>query len=160
MEKIQTVLINKTKTVVGRILPGVDLVEGIQEICDKNNIEYGIISTIIGSLSTACIVYAIPDVKNKLSIKYSGPIYFEGPLELLCCQGFIGKSENGEFQIHLHGLMADKNLRIIGGHFIPKDNKVLATAEVMIQAVQGVKFIRKYNEETGFQLFNFIQNQR
>jgi len=157
MIKVQAVNTNKIKTFVGRIYPGVDLIEGIKEICEKNNIEYGVIPTIIGSLSSGCIVYAIPHDGNKLGIKYSDPVHIEGPLELLCCQGFIGKGEDGEFQIHLHGLLADKDMRVIGGHFVSQGNIVLATAEVMIHAVEDAGFIRKYDEETGFPLFNFIK---
>lgn len=157
MKKIQAVALDKNKVVIGRILPGVDLIEGIQEMCKKNNVEYGVIVTCIGSLSSGCIVYAVPDEDNNLGIRYSEPTYFDGPLELLCCQGIVGKDEDNRFQIHLHGLMGDKNLRIIGGHFLPRENKVLATVEVMIQGVEESEFIRKYDEETGFPLFSFIK---
>ncbi len=157
MKKTQTIVLNESKTVVGRILPGVDLMEGIHQMCKENNIQFGVVGAVLGSLSRGCIVYAIPDEDNSMGIRYSEPTHFDGPLELLCCQGVVGKDEDGKFQIHLHGLMGDKNLRIIGGHFLPNENKILATAEVMIQAVEEAEFIRKYDKETGFSLFHFIQ---
>ena len=55
--------------------------------------------------------------------------------------------------------MSDKHLRILGGHFISGENIILATAEVAIQTVEDAEFIRKFDEETGFPLFNFIQNE-
>lgn len=157
MVKSKAVVSSNNRLIIGRILPGVDLIEGIRDLCEKSGIKYGVITSIIGSLRKAGVIYAIDDEKAPLGIKYSDPTYFEGPLELLGCQGIIGEDDNGQFQIHLHGLMSDKQLRILGGHFIPDENIVLATAEVAIQAVEDVEFIRRFDVETGFPLFNFIQ---
>lgn len=157
MVKSKAVVSSNNRLIIGRILPGVDLIEGIRDLCEQYGIKYGVITSIIGSLRKAGVIYAIDDEKAPLGIKYSDPTYFEGPLELLGCQGIIGEDDNGQFQIHLHGLMSDKQLRILGGHFIPDENIVLATAEVAIQAVEGVEFIRRFDVETGFPLFNFIQ---
>lgn len=159
MLKSKSVVSKNNRLIVGRILPEVDLIEGIKDICEKNHIRYGVVKSIIGSLKRGGVVYAIDDKKSPLGIKYSDPTYFQGPLELLCCQGIVGKDENGDFQIHLHGLMSDKHLRILGGHFISGENIILATAEVAIQTVEDAEFIRKFDIETGFPLFNFIQNE-
>lgn len=157
MVKSKAAVSSSNRLIIGRILPGVDLIEGIRDLCEKHSIKYGVINSIIGSLRKGGVIYAIDDESSPLGIKYSAPTYFEGPLELLCCQGIVGRDEKGQFQIHLHGLMSDKKLRILGGHFIPDENIVLATAEVSIQAVEDVEFIRKFDEETGFPLFSFIQ---
>lgn len=157
MKKSSSVISKDNRLIVGRILPGIDLIEGIKDLCEKNNIRYGVVSSIIGSLRRGGVVYAIKDESSPLGIKYSDPTYFEGPLELLACQGIVGKDGSGEFQIHLHGLMSDEQLRILGGHFIPNENIILATAEVAIQAVDNAEFIRKFDIETGFPLFNFFQ---
>lgn len=155
MKRTQSVSTKNYKAVVGRIRPGVDLIQGLQEICNENNIRFGVIATVLGSLSQGCIVYAKPDETNKIGLKYSEPTYFQGPLELLACQGIVGENQSGDFQIHLHGLMGDKDLKIIGGHFLPNENKILATAEVMILEIGEAEFIKKYDEVTGFELFNF-----
>lgn len=160
MKTIQSVSTNEYKIVVGRILPGVDLIQGIKEICEENKVRFGVISTAIGSLSKSGIVYAIPDETNKMGLSYSEPTYFEGPLELLGCQGMVGENEDGEFQIHLHGLMGDKDLKIIGGHFLPDKNKILVTAEITIIEVSQAQFIRSYDEDTEFELFNFYSDKK
>jgi len=157
MMKSKSAVSSNNRLVVGRIFPGVDLIEGIRDLCEKCSIKYGVINSIIGSLRKGGVIYAIDDANSPLGIKYSDPTYFEGPLELLCCQGIVGRDEKGQFQIHLHGLMSDKQLKILGGHFIPDENIVLATAEVSILAVEDVEFVRKFDEETGFPLFSFIQ---
>ena len=159
MKTIQSVNTDKHKIVVGRILPGVDLIQGIKEMCEENEVRFGVITTAIGSLSKSGIVYAVPDETNKMGLSYSEPTYFEGPLELLGCQGIVGENEEGEFQIHLHGLMGDKNLKIIGGHFLPNENKVLVTAEVTIIEMSQVQFVRRYDDDTEFEIFNFYSNK-
>lgn len=114
MKKSKAVVSKDNTLIVGRVLPGVDLIEGIRDMCEKCSINYGVVTSIIGSLRKGAVIYAVDDENSSLGIRYSEPTYFEGPLELLCCQGIIGKDENGQFQIHLHGLMSDKHLRILG----------------------------------------------
>lgn len=158
MIRTQSVLSTNGKSVVGRILPGVQLFEGIQQICEQYHIKYGVITALLGSLRAGSIVCVMENEESPLGISYSQGTIIEGPLEILSGQGMIGRGEEDEFQIHLHGLMVDKNLTIHGGHFIPEGNRVLATVEIMIQIVEDGEFLRKFDEETGFPLFHFIQN--
>lgn len=155
MKRIESVNTTNYRAVVGRVMAGTDLIQGIEQICIENNVRFGVITTVLGSLSQGCVVYAKTDDKNKIGLKYSEPTFLEGPLELLACQGIIGEDESGKFQIHLHGLIGDENLNIKGGHFLPDENKVLATAEIAILEISDSEFIRKHDEETGFKLFNF-----
>lgn len=157
MNETESVLVNKGSNIIGRILPGTDLLEGIKQMCNKYNVQYGVICTVLGSITQGCIVCVQSDEENPMAIRYSDPVIIEGPLEILSCQGIIGRDIDNEFQIHLHGLLVDSNLKVIGGHFI-SGNKILATAEVMIKSVQDAKFIRKYDKKIGFPLFHFIQN--
>jgi predicted DNA-binding protein with PD1-like motif len=152
-DRIRVQKCNKGRLIVGRILPGTDLFAGIKKICLENNLRYGSIVSMIGSLSKGKFVYAIDDEKAKLKFKYSDPVYLQGPLELLSAQGFIGLGDNGEINIHLHGLMSDKYMRLFGGHFVEGGNPILATMEIMIQELDGVKLLRGLDQETGFTLF-------
>lgn len=155
--KTEAIVSNNKRFIVGRILPNVDLIEGIEVLCKENEIKSGVIISLIGSLSCGKIVYPISDENSKIGIKYSEETNIEGPLELLSCQGYIGEDEDGEFQIHLHGLMGNENMEIIGGHFVPNGNKVLATAEITIMEVDEGNLIRAFDEKLGFPLFNFRQ---
>ena len=141
------------RVIVGRILPGTELVEGILNICEENNLKFGNIVTMIGSLSKACFVCATPDNRAKMGIKYGNPVEIEGPLEFLCGQGIIGMSDNNKRSIHLHYVLSDKNVNLCGGHLVEYGNLVLATIEIVIQELKDIKLLRAIDIETGFPLF-------
>lgn len=151
--RITSVKAKTGKVIVGRILPGTDLIAGVLKICEENNLKFGNIVTMVGSLSRARFVCAIPDNYAKMGIKYGNPIEIKGPLEFLCGQGIIGISESKERAIHLHCVLCDKNVKLYGGHFIKGGNPVLATIEVVIQELKEVKLIRALDQETDFYLF-------
>lgn len=153
--RVQAVASKPEKVVVGRIFPGEDLILGINKICKDNNVKFASLVSALGSLSKSTIVYAVPEEKSKLGIRYCEPTTIKGPLELLSCQGILGEDSKGEFQIHLHGLMSDENMKIYGGHFSLEGNTVLATVEVTLIELEKVSFIRSYDEETDFPLFKF-----
>jgi predicted DNA-binding protein with PD1-like motif len=155
--RTQTVALNKGKTIVGRILPGTDLISGIERICQDHHVNYGTIVAAIGSLSRAGFVYALPDKSAKMGIKYSDPTTVEGPLELLACQGMIGLTVEGDLSIHLHGLMSDSDMKVYGCHFLKNANPVLVTVEILIHEHEGVRMVREQDIETDFPLFKFYE---
>jgi threonine dehydrogenase-like Zn-dependent dehydrogenase len=81
----------------GRLLPGTDLVKGIEKVCCHHGVMYRNILSIIGSLTKAKIAHAVVDQTGKIGIRYSEPVRVEGPLELLACQGVIGRTVNQAF---------------------------------------------------------------
>ncbi len=153
--RIQTVVSQAGRKIVGRLLPGSDLIKGIEEICRHHDVSGASILSVIGSLKKATIVYAITDDTRKIGIRYSDPARIEGPLELLACQGMIGQTEDGQLITHLHGLISDPQMTVYGGHFIEDGNPVLATAEILLQECRDVQLIKKQDAETGFPLFTF-----
>lgn len=153
--RIQSVSSEKGRRIVGRLLPGADLIKGIEAMCRRHEVACGTIASVIGSLTRASIVYAVPDESGKIGIRYSDPVRIEGPLELLACQGLVGLSADGVTSIHLHGLMSDPKMTVYGGHFLEDGNPVLATAEVLVQETSDVRMVREPDEETGFSLFKF-----
>lgn len=146
----------KGRTVVGRLLPGVDLLEGLVDICKSHKIKSGAVLSLIGSLAKARYIYAVPDEENIIGIRYSDPLVVQGPLEFLSGQGTIGM-ENDQVVIHLHGLLCDTHNKICGGHFIGGGNPVLATMEVVIQEFADVKVARLADCQTGFSLFKYFE---
>jgi uncharacterized protein len=155
--RTQAVFSKNKKTLVGRILPGTDLIGGIEKICQDNHLAYGTIVTAIGSLSRGEFVYALPDKSAKMGIKYSDPTTIEGPLELLACQGMIGLTAEGDLSVHLHGLMSDSNMKVYGCHFLKNGNPVLITVEILIHEHEGVRMVREQDSETDFPLFKFYK---
>ena len=153
--RIQSVSSEKGRKIVGRLLPGTDLIKGIEAMCRRHEVACGTIASVIGTLAEAGIIYAISDESGKIGLRYCDPVRIEGPLELLACQGLVGRSVDGETSIHLHGLMSGPKMTVYGGHFIENGNPVLATAEVLIHETGDVRMVREPDEETGFTLFKF-----
>ena len=155
--RTQAIASKNGRTIIGRILPGTDLIGGIEKICQDNHLTYGTIVAAIGSLSRGEFVYALPDKSAKMGVKYSDPTTVEGPLELLACQGMIGLTIEGDLSIHLHGLMSDSDMKVYGCHFLENANPVLVTVEILIHEHEGVRMVREQDIETGFPLFKFYE---
>ena len=144
---------NIKRIVVGRIPKDIDLISGIKEVCKSHGIKHGYIASMIGSLKTGRFIYATPYEESKVGIKYSEPVNLAGPLEILTSQGIIGVDDLGELSIHLHMLLSDKDMRVIGGHFIEGGNDIAVTAEIVIHEIDNAEFHRGMDEETGFNIF-------
>lgn len=152
--RVQSVEGGIGRTIVGRLLPGTDMIEGVQEACKQHDVKYGFISCAVGAFKEATFVYPIPQDTAKIGIVYSEPVTLEGPIEFLGAQGVICQSEEGEYLLHMHGSMSDKETRVWGGHFISGGNIILATLDFIIQEVSGVEMLRNFDEETGFVQFD------
>ncbi|MGD2270845.1 MAG: DNA-binding protein [Desulfobacterales bacterium] len=161
MNQIRTrsIPLQRGKTVIGRILPGTDLICGIENICRDNRITSGSIVSAIGTLVYAELVYVVPEEKAKLRVKYVEPTRVEGPLELLASQGMVGLTKEKRLSIHLHAVMSAPDMKVYGGHLVENGNPVLATAEVMIQEYLEISLVREHDSETGFTLFKLYPQQ-
>ncbi|MEM3382157.1 MAG: DNA-binding protein [Candidatus Bathyarchaeia archaeon] len=146
------------RIIVARLLPGTDLMEGLNKICDQYNINNGVIVDCIGSLRKAVFKFLIPNPKLKLGSGYGEPYTLDGPIEFLGGQGIITQGEDGKRKIHLHGLVNRTSVEegkakpdyVLGGDFgvPPGSNLVLATMDITIIEVKGLNIIRKYDTET------------
>jgi uncharacterized protein len=135
-----------SRVVMIRVLPGSDIIEGIEDVCKRLDIKTGVITCCIGSLQRVSLLIAVP-LENKIGAGYSNPIDFDGPLEFLAGQGTIGQEEEGDLFIHMHGVLSDKDGNVHGGHLIKGKNPVLVTCEIMISHVEDVRMIRTYDPE-------------
>ena len=77
------------RVIVARLLPGTDLLEGLQAVCEKHGIHNGVIISAIGSLNGVryCNVEALPQVK--CGYGYGQVLYLDGPIELTGAGGVI-----------------------------------------------------------------------
>lgn len=141
------------RIIMGRLLPDTDLVQGIEELCVRNNIKHGIISTCIGSLKQAAFIYALPKKGEFYDIVYSEPVIEKGEYEFLNGQGLVAVDEAGKFQMHLHATISNSDMSLNGCHIV-EGNIVLATIEVVITEILDIDFQREHHEESGFYFFN------
>jgi len=141
------------RMVSARILPGSDLIHGIEKICIENGVESGTLSA-IGSLEKATFVIPIKKDGTKMGVGYSEPKTVTGPLEILTGKGFISKdqeSESGLF-IHIHGIVGDDKGRLYGGHFLSGESPVLLTLDLVIFEFTDVLLSRDYDPEIEMKL--------
>ena len=135
-----------------RVLPGSDIIEGIEKVCQNMGVRSGAITCCIGSLQRASLLIAVP-MNNKIGAGYSDPKVLDGPLELLSSQGTIGQEEGGGIFIHLHGVVSNKDGNVYGGHLIKGKNPVLITCEMMVSQIEGINMIRAYDPEVDMKVF-------
>ncbi|QIQ20570.1 PPC domain-containing DNA-binding protein [Zophobihabitans entericus] len=151
--RIQSVVGSLGRTIIARLLPGTDMLEGIEETCRQHGVKNGVILCAIGSLSQATFTYPISDASAKVGIVYCDPIVVPGPVEFYGGQGIICQSEQDEYLIHFHASASDESAKVFGGHFLV-GNTILATLDLIISEVQDVKMLRLFDEETGFVQFS------
>ncbi len=145
---------HKGRTIAARLLPGTDLVSGIEEVCRAHHIQYGYFASVIGSLQQAAYVIAIPEPSAPLGFKYCERIIEKGPIEFICGQGVICQSEKNELLIHLHAHGVTPDGKNFAGHFSAGGNPVLATIDLVIVEVGGAKLMRRYDPQVGLVMFS------
>ncbi len=143
------------KVIIGRLLPGTDVIEGIEKICKDYSIKSAFVSLSIGSLQKATFMLAMAKEGTKLGIVYTEPIEVPGPIEFLSGLGVVceGGTE-GELETHFHATFSNEKKEVYGGHLVKGKNPTLATIDLSIIEVLGVRLGRKFDEETGFVLIS------
>ena len=117
-----------------RLHPGQDLRRGIESLTSDHAVDAGVIVSCVGSLTHAQLRLA--DESQQLSQK--------GPFEIVSLVGTIGQSG-----LHLHISLADARGKVIGGHLLA-GCPVHTTAEIVWARLQGVRFDRVFDRQTGF----------
>ena len=155
--RTQSAAFIRGKSIIARILPGTDLISGIEKVCKDHKIKSGAIVSAIGTLEYATVIYVVSNRIAPIGVAYVPPRRIGGPLELVSSQGTIGQTRDKRLSIHLHGLMSGPDMAVYGGHLVENGNPVLATAEILIQESVGVDMLREKDPETDFELFQFSQ---
>ena len=158
--RVKSVVFKRGRSIMGRILPGGDLIEGIVRLCTEHDIINGSIVSCIGTLEFATVVYVVPAEDATIGAEYVPPHRIEGPMELLSAQGSIGQTSEERLSVHLHGSMSTPEMKVVGGHFMESGNRVLATVELLIQENKGIRMVREPDTETGFALFKFYKSDK
>ncbi len=148
--RISSAVAHSGKMIVGRLLPGTDLMEGLEQACRENDVKYAYIAMGMGLLK--CARYFVPgfsDTNKKVGVAYGDPIVLNEPLEMVAIQGTICQSEDG-YASHIHGTGVKLDGVAVGGHFGKGGNIVMATIDFVLVETAGIKIMREYDEETDF----------
>jgi predicted DNA-binding protein with PD1-like motif len=88
--------------------------------------------------------------------KQAERLRLDGPLSFLSSQGKVGISEEGEPLVHLHGIVADLDGRLWGGHFHDGNNPVFSTFEVVIHEILDVRHTKIWDDESETKLLKAV----
>ena len=121
-----------SRVIVGRIMPGEDVIDSVKELVKEYKINAGLVN-VIGALNKATIGFFSVGTKE-----YSFTT-FEEDFELLNASGNVSHKD-GEPIIHLHILLGREDSSTIGGH-LSQPSIVSVTGEVYIYEIDK-KLIR------------------
>ena len=137
-----------------RLLPGTDVMNGLKQVCEENDLRSGYVLMGIGTVNQATIQIFRPKPESRLGAGYTEPETIPGPIEILGLSGTIFETETGETALHLHASFCDQHGTILGGHVVAGGNPICATLDACIAEVSGAKFMSRYDEETDLPLFS------
>lgn len=141
--------------IVGRLTRELDLFEGIKKVCEAHGVEAAQFQC-IGSLQYATYVQVERD-GTEGRIRYSSKRQTNSPVELLSATGFVGKDEQGQLDVHMHGVFVDCDGGLSGGHFLADENPVAVTIEYILFPLQDVEMKRKKDAIWGMPVFHFTE---
>ena len=130
--------------VVLRINRGEEIVTSLEEMCSKENILSASVEA-IGAVDDFNI--GLFDVEKK---EYSSEHYYI-LAEVTSLLGTVTE-KIGQMYLHLHMNAADKDHHVYGGHL--NTAVVSATREMIVTIING-QIGRKFDKETGLNLFQF-----
>jgi predicted DNA-binding protein with PD1-like motif len=146
------------RVIVGRIMPGIDLVTGIEEICRKHGVRQAMIAGTIGSVVNPHFDWA-STAEARPGTGHTSSRKIEGAGSLISGQGLVCRNEgSSELDVHLHCTVTDPSGAVYGGHFPKGTVQVLSTTDVTMIEITGVKLIRRPHPVTG-KLFTFVESE-
>lgn len=132
------------QTIVARIDKNEEILEKIRALAEKENIKLASV-TALGALQSFTAGVYDTVKKEYHSHEYSGIF------ELLSLTGTINTMD-GQLYTHIHISASDRTGAVFGGHL--NRAVVSATCELVITVIDG-NVDRKFDEETGLNLFRF-----
>ena len=134
------------RVIVGRLLPGTDLIRGLESVCDSHQVMYAAVVFAYGSLSSAAfktLQIAPGSSRPALALRR-----LERRVEFLGGQGLVCRDDTGARATHLHGCVSDETGQVLGGHFEPGLNPVFNNMDFTLYELTGVDLIRRWDADT------------
>mgnify|MGYP002626870753 CR=1 FL=1 len=128
-----------------RIDKGEEIMSQLKTLCEKEKI----------TLAEVKALGAIDDFEVGLfdvTAKKFHKNHFQFPAEITSLWGTV-TTKDGEIYLHIHMSAADSEGKVFGGHLTRA--VVSATCEMIVEVSEGV-VERKFNEEVGLNLFEFV----
>ncbi len=136
------------RIVVGRMLPGTDLMAGLEQVCDDHGIAYAAVQLAYGSLSRADFKFLQVPSHSPESRATLMPHRIDARVEFLAGQGLVcGDGADGR-DTHLHGAISDESGRVLGGHFNRGGNPVYNNMDFVLVELLDVRLDRVHDPET------------
>ncbi|HUT46261.1 MAG TPA: PPC domain-containing DNA-binding protein [Sedimentisphaerales bacterium] len=135
--------IKRTKTFMGKLKFGGDLLEELTSICEEKDICLGSTEA-LGAVQKAR--FGFYDQKAR---KYDF-IEIDKPLEITKLIGNISLRD-GKPMVHAHITLSDSQGNAFGGHLAP--GTIVFACEFIINSYDGPDHIRDYDEQTGLPLW-------
>ena len=139
------------RVIAVRLKPGTDVLLGLQEACERNGINNGVILSAIGSLQDPHFCNPV-ELPTKAGYGYGETLHLTGPIELTSASGIICHDDEGNTNLHVHMTVTDRHGNAHGGHLV-EGTKVLLTVDVIIAEIEGLVMGRKFDEELEVPLF-------
>ena len=139
------------RVIAGRLKPGTDVLLGLQEACERNGINNGVILSAIGSLQDPHFCNPV-ELPTKAGYGYGETLHLTGPIELTSASGIICHDDEGNTNLHVHMTVTDRHGNAHGGHLV-EGTKVLLTVDVILAEIEGLVMGRKFDEELEVPLF-------
>lgn len=147
------------RVIAARILPDLDILETIEEICGYYNIRYGQISVCIGSLRQIKMNYVSTTVPIP-GQGYTTKMELDGAFSLLCGMGLVSPAEQeGKLNTHLHIVVSGQHDAVYGGH-VEKGTRTLTTTDLFITELTGLEISRSRDPETGAVVTSFHEAEK
>jgi len=129
---------------MGRLRQGDDLLEGLTEVCARENVTLGRIEA-IGSVRRARLGYYDQQAREYRHFTLNEP------LEISSLQGNVSVKEGAPF-VHAHLVLSGRGGESRGGHLAP-GTEVFA-CEFLIEVLKGPGLLRRHDDATGLQLWH------
>jgi uncharacterized protein len=134
------------RIVVGRLLPGTDLVGGLEAACDEHGVRFAAVLSCYGSLSAAGFKFLqLPDGAERPTLVGHR---VDERVEFMGGQGLVCETPAGGRETHLHGSISDATGTVTGGHFVPDENPVYNNMDFVLQELLDVRPVREHDPVT------------
>lgn len=145
-QDVESAVSSGGRVIVGRLHPGIDLIEGLEAACDEHGIEHAAIVACYGSLSRAGFKFL--QIPNGEAHPRLVPTRVDKRLEFMGGQGLVCRTPEGARATHLHGSVSDETGAVMGGHFDTGLNPVFNNMDFVLQELGGVRLIREHDPVT------------
>jgi predicted DNA-binding protein with PD1-like motif len=134
------------RKVVGRLLPGADLMGGLEAVCDRYDIRYAAVVFAYGSLSRASFKILQKPSDGSDAVLVGTEIGRR--VEFMGGQGLVCRDKAGGRATHLHGSVSDESGTVQGGHFNPGENPIYNNLDFLLEELLDVELIRAHDPDT------------